>query len=194
MNIFIAPNVSNGADGPPAALMMTQFLFPILVVMVTGEVTVRGKESLFMFRKAPSGEGRFVKAMLLKGWLMAVPIAGVVTAVITVLSPQTTFISLLTNSGFMMLFIAAYTAFVLGLFFLNPAFSEKSVRLWLNVIIAIFVSVGLFAVSVVISILMGFFSEPIAGIFYIQLLQTMLSWLMGIVFLYLGKRKLSRIE
>jgi len=157
-------------------------------------VTVRGKESLFMYRKAPSGEGRLVKAMLLKSWLMAVPIAGVMTAVTAVLSPRTTFISSFTDTGFMMLFVAAYVVFVLGLFLLNPVFSAKSMKLGLNIMISVFVSIGLFAVSMLALTRGGTLPEPIGGMLYIQLLQTVLSWSVGIVILYLGKRKLSRIE
>jgi len=192
MSIFVVPSASTGPNELPVALMLAQFTFPVLVVMVTGDVTVRGKESLFMYRKAPSGEGRFVKVMLLKSWLMAVPIAGVMTAVTAVLSPRTTVISLLTNTGFMMLFVAAIVAFVLGLFLLNPAFSAKSMKLGLNIMIAVFVSIGLFAVSVLV--LTRREPEPIGGMLYVQLLQTVLSWLVGIVSLYFGKRKLSRIE
>jgi hypothetical protein len=55
-----------------------------------------------------------------------------------------------------------------------------------------FVSIALFALSIIV--LTGSGSEPFGGNVYIQLLQTVLSWLAGIVFLYLGKRKLSRIE
>jgi hypothetical protein len=180
--------------GPMYVFMMAQFLFPVLVVMINGEVTVRGKESLFMFRKTPSGEGKLIKAILFKGWLMAVPIAGVMTVVLSILSPQTTLVSLLTNTGFMMLFIAAYTVFVLGLFLLNPAFSPKSLKLGLNVIISIFVSIGLFAVSLLSSIRVGVWSETMEGMLYVYSLQTALSWLVGIIFLYLGKKRLSRIE
>ena len=194
MSIFIVPNASTGPNGPPVASMLAQFTFPVLVVMVTGDVTVRGKETLFLYRKAPSGEGRFVNAMLLKSWLMAVPIVGVMTSVTAILSPQTTPLSVLIDTGFMMLFVAGYVAFVLGLFLLNPAFSEKSKKLGLNIMIATFVSIGLWAVSSLI-LTKGFkLSEPIGGMLYIQLLQTALSWLVGIVFLCLGKRRLSRIE
>jgi hypothetical protein len=196
MSIFIVPNASTGPDEPPVAWILAQFTFPVFVVMVTGDVTVRGKENLFMYRKAPSGEGRFVKAMLLKSWLMAVPIAGAMTAVTAILSPQTTIISLLTDTGFMMIFVAAYVAFVLGLFLLNPAFSAKSMMSpgpqWLNIMIVVFVSIGLFAISILVLTRGG--PEPIGGMLYIQLMQTVLSWLVGIVFLYFGKRKLSRIE
>jgi hypothetical protein len=192
MNIFIVPSVPTGPDDPPIALIMTQFMFPILVVMVAGGVTVQGKESLFTYKKAPSGLGRFVKARLVQSWLVVVPIAGAITAVTAVLNPQTTLISLFTNTGLTMLIVAANVAFALGLFLLNPPFSVKSVRLWLNVMIVMFVSMGLFAASVLILTRGG--PEPIGGMSYVLLLLTGLSWLVGIVFLYLGKRKLSRTE
>ena len=192
INIIIMPNVGTGPDDPPVAWIMALLIFPMLVVGVTGEVTVRGKENLFLFKKTPSGVGRLVKAMLLKSWLVAVPIVGAVTAVATALTPRTTLIFLLTNTGLMMLIVAAYVAFVLGLLLLNPAFSKKSVKLWLNGMIAALVSIGLFMVSVVV--LTGRGLEPIGGLLYVQLLQTALSWLVGIVFLYFGKRKLTRIE
>jgi hypothetical protein len=180
--------------GPMYIYMMAQFLFPVLVVMINGEVTVRGKESLFMVRKTPAGEGKFIKALLLKGWLTAVPIAGSMTAVITILSPQATLVSLFTNTGFMMLYVAAYTVFVLGLFLLNPAFTEKSGKLGVNVIIAIFTSIGLFAVSLLSLMKVGVWSETIEGMLYVYLLQTVLSWLVGSGCLYLGRKRLSRIE
>jgi hypothetical protein len=190
--VFAVPK--NEAMGPIFIYMAAQFIFPIFVVMITGDVTVQGKDNLFIFRKAPSGEGKLIKALLIKGWLTAVPITGIVMAVATVLSPQATIISLLTNTGFMILFIAAYTAFVLGLFLLNPAFSPKSPKLGLNVIITILVSIGLFAVSLLSLMRIGITSKTGEGMVYVQLLQTVLSWFVGIVVLYLGKRRLSRIE
>lgn len=138
--------------------------------------------------------GRFVKATLVKSWIMVVPIASAITAITTLINPQTTFISLLINTGSMSLIVGGNVAFVIGLFLLNPAFSKKSVKLKINSMIAIFVSVGLFVVSLLV-FTMGFqTTEPIGGILYIQLLQILLSWLLGIVFLYLGKIRLSRIE
>ena len=192
MNIFIVPNVSTGTDDPPVAWMMNQIMLPILAVMVAGRVTVQGKETLFIFKKSPSGVVRLVKTSLVQSWLVTLPIAAAITATTTILDPQNTFISLLTNTGLVTLIVAANVAFVLGLFLLNPVFSVKSAKMWLNVMIIQFVSIGLFAVSIIV--LTGSGSEPFGDILYVQLLQTVLSWLAGIVFLYLGKRKLSRIE
>ena len=190
--VFAVPK--NEPMSPLFLSMMEQFLFPVLVVMINGEVTVRGKESLFMFRKTPSGETKFTKALLVKGWLIAIPIAGAMIAVLTALSPQMTLTSVLTNAGFMISYVAAYTVFVLGLFLLNPAFSTKSGKLGMNVIISIFMSIGLFAVTLTSLMSIGVRIEDFEGMLHVYLLQTGLIWFVSVATLYLGKRRLSRIE
>ena len=118
------------------------------------------------------------------------------TAVSMILIPQTTLISLLTYTGFMALIVAANVAFALGLSLLNPAFSEKSANatLMINLMIVVFVSTGMFIGTRVGlgRIFPGL--EPSAGILYSQLLLIALSWLVGIMFLYLGRKRLNRIE
>ncbi len=196
MNVFIiVPQASAENElGLVMPLMMVQFMFPILAVFVAGEVTLRGKETLFIYKKTPSGVGRFVKARLIQGWLIVVPVAAAVTALTTILSPQATFVSLLANTVLGTLIAAANVTFVLGLFLLMPVFSEKSVRFMVNILIVIFVSIGLFAGSLLG--LMRVFPdfEADVGLLYVLLLQTALSWVVGFVFLSLGSRNLSRIE
>jgi hypothetical protein len=181
--------LGGGNEDPEGALIMGLFLFPFLAVLVVGQVTAGGKESLFIYKKTPFGVGRFVKARLLQGWLVAVPIAAAITAVSMIPIPQTTLISLLTYTGFMALIVAANVTLALGLSLLNPEFSENAraqmVGLMVNAQVAVFVSIGIFIGSMVVLDL-GFFNT--------SLLQIVVTWLLGIVFLYLGKRKLSRIE
>jgi len=185
LNIFFGA----GTEDPESALMMGLFLFPFLAVLVVGQVTAGGKESLFIYKKTPFGVGRFVKARLLQSWLVAVPIGAAITAVSMISIPQTTLVSLLTYTGFMAQLVAANVALALGLSLLNPQFSENTreqmLGLMINAQVAMFTSIGIFIGSQVILDL-GFFNT--------LLLQTVVIWLLGIVFLYLGKRKLSRIE
>jgi hypothetical protein len=189
------PNVPTGPDDPPMGLMMNQFMLPILAVMVAGGVTSQGKEKLFIFKKSPSGVARLVKTRLTQSWLVVVPISGVIVTVTTILGPQITLISSLTNIISMMLFVASNVAFAVGLFLLNPVFSVKSVKLWVNLMIVEFVSIGLFLTSLfILTFVMRWEQESMGYLFYIQLLQTLFSWLVGIGFLYLGKGKLSRME
>jgi len=121
--------------------------------------------------------------------LVAVPFGAAITAVSMILIPQTTLISLLTYTGFMAIIVAANVALALGLSLLNPEFSENTraqmFGLIVNAQVAMFVSLGIFIGSLIVLDL-GFLNTV--------LLQTVVIWLLGIVFLYLGKRRFSRIE
>jgi hypothetical protein len=178
-----------GQEDPESALMMGLFLFPLLAVFVVGQITMGGKESLFLYKKAPGGLGRLVKARLLQGWLVAVPIAAVITAILLLLFPHTPPLSVLTYTGFMALLVAANVTSALGLALLNPVFSDNArtqmTGLMINAQVTIFASVGLFLASLIVLDL-GFFTT--------LLLLIGVIWLLGFMFLYLGKRKLSRIE
>jgi hypothetical protein len=178
-----------GQEDPEGALIMGLFLYPFLAVLVVGQVTAGGKESLFIYKKTPFGVGRFVKARLLQGWLVAVPIGAAITAISMISIPQTTLVSLLSYTGFMVLIVAGNVTLALGLSLLNPEFSENTraqmIGLMVNAQVAIFISIGIFIGSLVILDL-GFLNT--------LLLDTVVIWLLGPVFLYLGKRKLSRIE
>jgi hypothetical protein len=186
MNLFFG-----GPDDLEGALLLPQFLFPLLAAFVVGEVTLRGKEALFIYKKTPYGVGNLVKARLLHGWLVVVPIAALVAIVSTSLSPQTTFFYLLATTGFAILSVGANVAFVLGLSLLNPAFSDKSGNYIVNLMITMqALPVGLFLIPLIV--LGDIFNLGLYGtLFYVTL---PLSWLLGILFLYLGKRKLSKIE
>jgi len=199
INIFITgPRLSEKYElGVIIPLIMIQFMFPVLAAFVAGDVTLRGKENLFIFKKTPSGVGMFVKARLIQGWLIVVPIAAAVTALSTSLSSQTTFISLLTNIAYGVLIAAANVTFVLGLFLLMPAFSEKSGKFISNMLIVIFVSIGLFLTSLfgLIRIIPDYYSiDQITRMLYVLLFQTALGWIVGLIFLFLGAKNLRRIE
>jgi hypothetical protein len=178
-----------GREDPESALMMGLFLFPLLAVFVVGQITMGGKESLFLYKKAPRGLGGLVKARLLQGWLVAVPIAAVITTVLILSLPHPSPLTVLTYTGLMALLVAANVTSALGLALLNPVFSDNArtqmTGLMINAQVAIFASMGLFLASLIV-LNLGFFTT--------LLLLIGVIWLLGLVFLYLGKRKLSRLE
>ena len=191
LGIFIMVNVFlvGGFTDPEGPLVMAQFLFPFLAVFMVGQIAVQGKESLFIYKKTPFGVRRFVKAKLVQGWLVAVPIAAVITAILLIPISQASVVSMLSYVILIILLVAANVALALGLALLNPQFSENARAqmsgLMINANVAMFASIGVFIGSMVVLDL---------GIFNTMLLQNAVIWLLGIVFLYLGKRKLSRIE
>jgi hypothetical protein len=185
VNVFLVkPEDTEGS------LVMAQLILPLLAAFVTGEVTLRGKETLFIFRKTPSGVWSLIKARLVQGWLIVVPIAAVATAISTILGALTSPIYLLINVGLVVLTVAANVAFVLGLFLLNPAFSEKSSSYMINIMVTMYLQIGLFLGPLIIfERMFGF------GIYQTSFFATVpLGWFFGLLFLYLGKRKLDRIE
>ena len=165
------------------ASIMLAAVFPLLAAFVVGEVTIRGKENLFIYRKAPSGEGRLIKARLLQSWIVVLPVVAAISAYTAITIPHTTYFLMLIYTGYMIILISANVAFALGLFLMMPVFSEKPGELMGNAMVIMMVSMGVFIISI----------EIFGGIFGL-LMVIAINWIIGIVFLSLGKRKLSSIE
>jgi hypothetical protein len=193
MNIFILPQSSTDS-GPPGPIMASLFLYPIIVVMLTGDVTVEGKENLFLYKKAPSGISRYLRAMLVKGWMFVVPITGIPTLILSYIQPDATLASSFMTAGLVLLIMMANVVFVLGLFLVNPVFSEKSAKIWLNVVLVIIVQIILFIASLFVLTNFGKLDEPIGGFQLMLLTQATLSWIAGFGLLMIGKGRLNRID
>ena len=132
---------------------------------------------------------------------MVVPIAAVVVAVSTILVPQITLNSLLVNVIWGSLRTVAAVAFILGLALVIPVFSEKSrernLGIVINLMIAVFATIGL---DIGLSRLGLSFEkllpnlDTLTGLLCDHLLQTAIFSVVGIMLLYVGTKKLSRIE
>jgi hypothetical protein len=194
MNIFITPQYEWEPGEPPVPLMMALFLLPIITVMVTGDVTVQGRELLYIYKKAPDAVWRFLKAMVLKSWIIVVPIATGTVLVTSLLQPGATLVGVLANAGLMAIFSTANTVFVTGLFLVNPAFSDKSPKLFLNIFIALFGGIALFAASLYVST-MGFrLPDPVMGMTGVSFFHSVLNLLLGYAALLVGRRRLLAME
>ncbi|MCK4953172.1 hypothetical protein KAS14_05255 [Candidatus Bathyarchaeota archaeon] len=198
LNIFFGDPSSDLED---TLFSLSLMMSPFLATFVVGTGTTREKANLFIFKKAPSGMGKFVKARLLQGLIVVVPIAAAVTVIFTIVLPQITLISLLTNTILVSLRATAFVIFVLGFVLLIPSFSEKSrdrtLHAVINLQITIFTSIGL---TIILPILGLDFRKILPnldlfmGFLYNHLLQTAIISLVGIMLISLGKRKLRRIE
>jgi hypothetical protein len=184
LNIFFVES-----DDPRGTLVIVQFMLPMLAAFVIGEVTLRGKENLFIYRNTPSGEAKVVKARLVQGWLIVIPISALMALGTLIRIPHFPLYTCLGYIGLIMLAATAYVAFALGLFLTLPPFTEKSVEFGINIFILSLSSFMLFIASRIILKQIN-----IKGLIYIQLLNILLSWVVGFFFLYLGTRNLKRIE
>jgi len=159
------------------------FMFPFLAGFVVGEVTVRGKENFFIYRKAPGGEGKLIKARLLQSLLIVVPVAVLYAAFSQLLDPTITIVEWLAHIGLLTIVVTAYVVLALGLFLLMPVFTDKPAELMGNIMIIMFVSMFSF-------IMTGIFFGRFLGLFIFVAMM----WILGIALLYSGKKKISLIE
>ena len=168
---------------------MGVFLFAFLAVLVVGQIALGGKETVFIHKKAPSGISRLIKARLLQSWMVAVPIGIAVTAISLLRVPSIDFLTFIGYTGLMTQLIAAYVVLAIGLALLRPEFSENSreqmMGLMVNGQIVLFVSMGIFIGS------QAFLN---ISFFYTFLLQSAIIWILGVLFLQMGKTKLNNIE
>jgi hypothetical protein len=174
-----------GAEDIEGGLIMLFFLLPFLSGFIVGEVTVRGKENLFIYRKAPRGETRLVRARIVQSMIVMIPLTVVASTI-----SLTTASGLDTGYALVMVFYMialsiSLVVFSLGLFLMFPVFSEKPADMMGNVMILSFFMMGCFFATVFLSV----FGET-AG----WLLILTLTSVSGTVALLLGVRNLKTLE
>ncbi|MBU7018951.1 MAG: hypothetical protein HXS44_15690 [Theionarchaea archaeon] len=178
INLFIVK-----PEDPFGVIMMSSFAFAMLAAVVASDVTLRGKETLFIYKKIPSGVGLLLKTRLLQGWLVIIPVSAAIIMIALSRVPDTPFLSVLAYTGFVILIAAANMTFALGIFLLMPAYTEKGGEFMLNLMIIIQASIFLFIGCIIIF-----------GLLKGMLVMALASWSLGGLFIFLGKRKLANIE
>jgi hypothetical protein len=137
---------------------------------------------------------RFLKAMVLKSWLVVVPVAAGTTLITSPFLPGTTLSEVLTNTVLMVIFSTANAVFVTGLFLVNPAYSDKSPMLFLNIFFALIGGIAMFAASLYVFTLGFRVQDPILGLMGVSLLHSGLNLLLGYTAMLLGRRRLLAME
>ena len=190
----------DSADPMEQVFSLSLFAIPLLAGFVVGAIS-RGKETIFLLKKAPSGMQNFIKARFIQSLLVAVPIAASMTAVLTLLTPQPTVPLLLLNVVLASLRSLSMVAIILGLALVNPTFSaesrERNLGIMINLMIVVFATIGM---EIGFSrlglrldrILPGI--DPIIGAIGDTLLMTTIFLIVGRALIYLGSKRLEQIE
>lgn len=166
-------------------VMMLMFLLPIVAGFIVGEVTVRGKDNLFIYRKAPGGEARLVRARIVQSVIVITPIAAIAAVIMLAGGVGLGAAEILLMVGFAVLLSIALVVFSLGLFLMMPVFSERPADMMGNVMIGAFLMMGcMFA-----SVFLGILGEPVGWLLILGLPSVA-----GAVTLSLGFRNLRTME
>ena len=174
-----------GTEDVESGLIMLFFLLPILSGFIVGEVTVRGKDNLFIYRKAPRGETRLVGARIIQSAIVIVPLVVISTAISLASVASLDMAYAVIMVAYMITLSLSLVVFSLGLFLMFPVFSEKPADMMVNVMVLSFFMMGCFFAVEILSL----FGE-VAGWMFILLLTTAA----GAVALALGVRNLKTLE
>ena len=77
---------------------------------------------------------------------------------------------------------------------MNPAYSDESPKLFINIFIALFGGIAMFAASLYVSTLGFRFPDPVIGMTGVSLLHSGLNMLLGYAALLVGRRRLLGME
>jgi len=192
---------SDPLSGPKDVLEgLSMMAISLLTGFSVGTVS-RGKDTLFLYKKSPNGLSRYLKAKLLQNWMVTVPIIAAIMCAMTLSVPQVTVSSVLANAIVGSLRAMVTVILFLGLALLIPVFAEESKErsfgVVINLMIVLFPTIGLEIVLPRSGLSLGrIFPEldsyAVALLNHLEMTALML--LAGVAVLYLGKRKLSRIE
>jgi uncharacterized membrane protein len=157
-------------------------MMAFLCVFVVGEVTARGKDNLFIYRKAAKGESRLIRARVMQGCIVVQPVAAL-SALIVLIPSEVPLSDVIILTLAVVSIATAYVLMSIGLFLLSPAFSEKPSEMIGNAISILVISFFLYIICMVM------FGEP-WGI----LALLFLSSCAGSILLYAGSRKIKAVE
>jgi hypothetical protein len=158
-------------DGWSGGWTMGLLMGTVMALFLSSEATIRGKETLFIYRKTPGGVGRFMKAKLVQSWLLVLPFLAI-NMIVTALRFAPGFpVDILVSTGKVMLMAAANSAMAIGLSLVNPAWVQKSSAYMINMQLIAFLAIG---------------SLIIPDILHMEWLQVPMAVGVGLVMLYMG--------
>ncbi|HUS77315.1 MAG TPA: hypothetical protein VM050_01435 [Patescibacteria group bacterium] len=167
-------------DDASGAQMIGMLMATLMSLFFCAEATIRGKETLFIFRKTPSGVSRFMKAKVLQAWLIVIPLIFAIWGFSALRFNLAFSAPFLMEMGGALLVAMANALMALGLSFTNPAYSQKSPAYMINLQVGVFLVMGTLIIPDLV--------------FHMPWLHLPLAWAVGLVLFFLGYRKMSSME
>lgn len=190
MNIFLSR-----PDDPESAFIMSLFIGPLLAAFVASDISLQGKENLLLYRQTPTGTAKYLKIKLFQYLVTILPIVFVVEATINLLVPNITLEVLVLNVLLTVLIAGAATTFTLGLFLLNPAFHDKSGEFMINIQVCVFVvMISFFALLIPLDQIVYDLFGIVDALYPVTMIYTGLQWILAVVMLSFGAKKLINME
>jgi hypothetical protein len=127
---------TNREDGSGHVSELIPIISAIMASFVVGEITMQGKNNLFIYRKAPGGIVKLIKARFIHGGLIVAGFTGLMTISLGMLFTRTALDKLILLTVLNAILAIGGVLLSLGLFLANPAFNDKSPSYALNILLA----------------------------------------------------------
>ena len=122
--------------------MMSLIMVSMMAVSICSASTLQGKENLFIYRKTPSGVARFLRAKLVLGWFLVLPIIAMFL-VVGGLRFNVAFSGVyLMNIGRSLLLEIAMVLMAMGVSLIYPTFTQKAASYLFNFLVSTFLAIG----------------------------------------------------
>jgi hypothetical protein len=167
-------------DDAGGAQVMGMLMATVMCLFFASEATIRGKETLFIYRKTPGGVTRFMKAKVLQAWLIVIPVMLAIWGFSALRFNLAFSVPFLIEMGSALLGAMANALMALGLSFTNPAYKQKSPAYMINFQLIAFLVMGTLVVPDLV--------------LHMPWLHLPLAWAVGLVLFASGYRKLSTME
>ncbi|MHA1990895.1 MAG: hypothetical protein ACW981_07545 [Candidatus Hodarchaeales archaeon] len=158
----------------------------ILAGFVISEATMQGKEKLLIYRNTPLSDWKFILSKLILYMLIIIPITGIFNAFLFLTAPDLSLDLFVRNLLSVVLVSFAMIVFSLGLFLLNPPFNEKAPEFMINFQVIIMVAIMSFIGILILVRGFSFFEKQIIHILFV--------FIVGVLLLVFGKRRLTSLE
>ncbi len=190
MNVFLTQ-----PDDPESAFIFSLFMGPLLAAFVASDITLQGKENLLLYRQTPTGTGKYLRIKLYQYCLTNLPIILVVITGVNLLVPGITLEMLIFNVSLTLLIGAAAITMTLGLFLLNPAFHDKAGEFMINIQVCIFGAlIPFFGLLIGLDQMLYDMFGIVDALYPVAIVYIALQWILGLIMLSLGAKKLSNME
>lgn len=176
-------------------MFIIPYTLSLVVLLLGSDIMIRGKDTLWIFRRIPKGIKKFVFGKYIQVYILELPIALIIPIALMFMVPgiQIDFVVQLTVVCIIAL--AGYTAEIIGIFCINPAFHEKSAKFGINILIFMLLAMGLppFTVFLLpLTFLITISYEMFFQVF--SLLLILISVGIGTILMVLGIARLENIE
>jgi hypothetical protein len=174
---------------------MSLFIGPLLAAFVTSDISLQGKENLLLYKQTSTGTRKYLRIKLYQYYLTILPIVFVVETTVNLLVPDIALEILFLNVILTLLIAAASITFTLGLFLVNPAFTDKSGEFMINIQICVFgVMISFFVLLIPLDQVLWDLFAIADALYPVAVIYAALQWVFGITLLSLGAKKLGNME